>query len=200
MLTVSWRPCNSLPLNISTALLASSGLNAEAYPQSSTLIRALYNDDSLFIRFDAPFTELTQFEPARFDSERAGLWDRDVVEAFIQADAQNAKVYHEFEVAPTGEKLDLVIDPEVQDIQQRLAWNSGWETFVELDPKTKPWTTVMRIPLKALSSTTPVAGERWRANFFRIERAQRAFLAWNPTLKRTFHAPERFGWIEFGRD
>ena len=38
---------------------------------------------------------------------------------------------------------------------------------------------------------------RWRINFYRIDRAPQAFLAWNPTLTRTYHTPERFGWIQF---
>jgi len=49
----------------------------------STIARAIYTKDQLYLRYDGPFTELTSFEPARLNSERVGLWDRDVVEAFI---------------------------------------------------------------------------------------------------------------------
>lgn len=171
--------------------------NVTAYPQSSTLIRALYNNESLYLRYDAPYSELATFEPARFDSERVGLWDRDVVEAFIGTDLKNIKVYYEFEVAPTNEKLDLIITPEIPDVVKRLEWNSGWESFVKLDDAAKVWTTVMRIPLKALSSEPVIAGTRWRLNLYRIDRANRAFLAFNPTLNGSFHTPERFGWLEF---
>lgn len=174
-----------------------NSFDASAAPQSSTLIRALYDENSLFIRFDAPYSQLTTFEPPRMDSERVGLWDRDVVEAFIGTDTNNRKVYYEFEVAPTNEKLDLVITPEIPDINKRLEWNSGWDSFVKLDEQRKVWTTVMRIPLKALHPKGAIAGTRWRVNFYRIDRAERAFLAFNPTLTRTFHTPERFGWLEF---
>jgi hypothetical protein len=37
----------------------------------------------------------------------------------------------------------------------------------------------------------------WRLNLFRADCAQHAFLAWNPTLVGTAHAPERFGLLEF---
>ncbi|HEX7863132.1 MAG TPA: amidohydrolase family protein [Verrucomicrobiae bacterium] len=171
--------------------------DASAAPESSTLIRALYDEMNLYIRYDAPYSELTAFEPARMDSERVGLWDRDVVEAFIGTDSANEKVYYEFEVAPTNEKLDLVITPEIPDVVKRLEWNSGWESAVELDKEAKVWRTVMRIPLKALHADGAKAGTRWRVNFYRIDRANRAFLAFNPTLTRSFHAPERFGWLEF---
>jgi hypothetical protein len=170
---------------------------AAAYPQSSTLLRGVYTADSLYLRYDAPYTELTTFEPPRFDSERVGLWDRDVVEVFIGTDPDNEKIYYEFEVAPTNEKLDLIISPEIPAVEKRLEWKSDWESFVKVDYAKKTWTTVMRIPLKALHPQGASAGTRWRANFYRIDRAQQAFLAWNPTLTRTYHTPERFGWMEF---
>lgn len=171
--------------------------NAAAALQSSTLIRALYDDESLYLRYDAPYTELATFEPPRFDSERVGLWDRDVVEAFIGTDTSNQKLYYEFEVAPTNEKLDLIITPEIPDVVKRLEWNSHWESFVHLDDSKKIWTTIMRIPLKALSEKPVTPSTRWRVNFYRIDRANRAFLAFNPTLTGSFHTPERFTVMEF---
>jgi hypothetical protein len=171
--------------------------NATAAPQSSTLIRALYNDQSLYLRFDAPYTELATFEPPRFNSERVGLWDRDVVEAFIGTDSSNQKLYYEFEVAPTNEKLDLIISPDIPDVVKRLEWNSGWESFVHLDHSKQVWTTVMRIPLNSLSDSKITPSTRWRVNFYRIDRANRAFLAFNPTLTGSFHTPERFSLMEF---
>lgn len=170
---------------------------ALAHPKSSTAMRAIYNTESLYLRYDAPFTELTTFEPARLDSERVGLWDRDVVEAFIGTDSGNPQVYYEFEVAPTNEKLDLIISPTIPEIGKRLEWNSAWESVVKVDETRKIWTTVMRIPLRALQPQGAPGGTRWRANFYRIDRAERAFLAWNPTLTQTYHTPGRFGWLEF---
>ncbi len=180
-----------------TTRLEYGSLDSKSQLQSSTAVRAIYTTDSLFLRYDAPYTQLATFEPARLNSERVGLWDRDVVEAFIGTDPKNPKVYYEFEVAPTNEKLDLVISPEIPAVEKRLEWNSGWESFVKLDDAKKVWTTVMRIPLKALHPDGAKPGTRWRVNFYRIDRAPQAFLAWNPTLTRTYHTPERFGWIEF---
>lgn len=171
--------------------------DGSALPGTATLLRVLYSPEYLYLRYDGVYLELTQFEPARLDSERIGLWDRDVVEAFIGTDPAHEKVYYEFEVAPTNEKLDLVISPDIPQIEKRLEWNSGWDSFVRVDPAKKVWTTVMRIPLKALSSQPVAPGTRWRANFYRIERAQRAFVAASPTLSSTFHAPARFGQLEF---
>jgi hypothetical protein len=186
----SWEKAPSFRLEYSTR-------DGSAQPASATLVRALYSGDSLYLRYDAPYSELTQFEPPRLNSERVGLWDRDVVEVFIGTDPKNAKVYYEFEVAPTNEKLDLIITPEISQVEKRLEWNSGWESFVKVDSDKKIWTTVMRIPLRALSDEPVKPGTKWRINFYRIDRANRAFLASNPTLTGSFHAPARFGYIEF---
>lgn len=172
-------------------------LDASAFPASATLVRARYTDIDLYIRYDAPYRELSKFEPPRFDSERVGLWDKDVVEVFIGTDPAKPKLYYEFEVAPTNEKLDLVITPDISDVNKRLEWNSGFESIVNIDETKKIWSTVMRIPLKSLSPKPVESGTRWRVNFYRIDRASSAFLAWNPTLTRTYHTPERFGWIKF---
>jgi predicted TIM-barrel fold metal-dependent hydrolase len=177
--------------------MESGSLNGAAHPASGTAVRAQYTGSHLYLRFDAPFSELTTFEPARLDRERPGLWDRDVVEAFIGTDSANPRRYLEFEVAPTNEKLDLMIAPEIPELKKRLEWNSGFRSWVRIDKKRKVWTTMMRIPLAALSSEPVQNGTRWRINFYRIDRAGQAFLAWNPTLARTFHAPDRFGWLEF---
>ena len=170
-------------------------------PELSTAIRALWSDQFLYLAFEAPYRNLTIFEPPnltgkRFDlqTEGASLWDRDVVEAFIGTDRENPKHYAEFEVAPTNERLDLM----VKDLPEKdFAWNSQWTTATHVDSKPRTWTCEMRIPLKALSPDQPAAGTRWQANFYRCDRVQRGFLAWNPTLQGTFHVPERFGILQF---
>ena len=116
-----------------------------------------------------------------------------MVEAFIGSDPQNARRYTEFEVAPTNEKLDLTLNLPEKD----FAWSSGLESAVKVDKKAKVWTCEMRIPLKALNESKPTAGSRWRINFYRGDRANNAFLAWSPTLTGSFHAPEKFGVLEF---
>jgi hypothetical protein len=58
----------------------------------------------------------------------------------------------------------------------------------------------MRIPLDMLASQKPRVGDEWRLNLYRCDRAQNAFLAWNPTLTGSFHTPERFGILRFMAD
>ena len=170
-----------------------------ARPDLATTVRVLWSDDSLYLGYECPFTQLTVFDPPAFDKERHGkersvsLWDRDVVEAFIASDPQNLRHYSEYEVAPTNEKLDLVLDAGKGDFD----WSSGFQSAVKVDKKAKRWTCEVRIPLKSLASTKPQVGTQWRLNFFRCDRDNNAFLAWSPALTGSFHTPEKFGVLEF---
>lgn len=173
--------------------------NATARPDFATRLRALWSNEYLYLAFECPYTKLTVFEPPRRDTERCSmetkgvsLWDRDVVEAFIRSDPQNPKHYAEFQVAPTNEKLDLMLNSSQRD----FAWSSGFESAIKVDKQARRWTCEMRIPLKVFGETKPTQGARWRANFFRSDAANQAYLAWNPVLKGSFHVPERFGVLE----
>ena len=166
--------------------------DATARPELSTTVRALWSGEFLYLAYECPFTTITAFAPVQSD-ERLGLWDKDVVEAFIGADPEKATHYTEYEWAPNGEQLDLVLDLPKRD----FAWSSGMESAVSVDEAARIWRAEVRIPLKALARTPPQPGVRWRINLFRHDTANRGFLAFSPTLTGSFHTPERFGWIEF---
>jgi len=141
------------------------------------------------------------FEPAKFAKKRfdsggkgTSLWDRDVVEAFIGSGTNHIRRYAEFEVAPTNERLDLMITnlPE-----KDFGWNSRFRSQVHVDERRKVWTCEMQIPIAALSSQEPSVGTSWPLNLYRCDRANKAFLGWRPTLAGSFHTPERFGTLTF---
>ena len=172
-----------------------------ARPGLSTHVRALWSDKFLYLGYQCPYTKLTTFEPAQAGHERvdlnqkgASLWERDVVEAFIGNDPDAPNRYKEFEVAPSNEHLDAAINLPEKD----FAWESHFQSAVLVNKNEKAWTCEMRIPLQTLGGAAPVAGTRWRLNLFRCDRANDAGLAWRATLKDTFHAPDRFGILEFG--
>ncbi|MCC7475530.1 MAG: amidohydrolase family protein [Pirellulales bacterium] len=169
------------------------GLNdAKAYPALSTCVRALWSEKYLYVAYEAPYTQLTMADPPG-KAERLGLWDDDVVEVFVGTDSEHPKSYTEYEWAPNGEVLDVKLDLPNKD----FPWSSGMESAVVVDREHNIWRVESRIPWSALSATAPRAGVRWRANLFRHDVASRVFVAWNPTLTETTHAPERFGWLEF---
>ncbi len=169
-------------------------------PEGSTHVRALWSDQYLYLHWTCPFTRLTTFEPVlpdreRYDLHREGvsLWDRDVVEAFLGPDPREPGHYLEFEVAPTNERLDVRLRLPEKD----FGWSSGFDSRTTIDRRTRTWTCELRIPLKSLADNPPAPGTRWNLNLFRCDRENGAFLAWRPTLKGSFHVPERFGILEF---
>ena len=163
---------------------------AAARPDMTTTVRALWSEQFLYLAYECPFTTLTVFQPVQ-EEERFGLWERDVVEAFIASDARDFRHYTEYEVSPTNERLDVKI-PE-----KDFAWSSGFESATRVDERTKRWTAELRIPLSALGGAKPGPGVPWRINLYRCDYANKAFLAFNPALTGTFHTPERFGILEF---
>lgn len=168
-------------------------LDSKARPDLSTRVLALWTETDLYLAFEGPYTELTTFEPAQFEKERLGLWDRDVVEAFVAPDPAAPNTYYEFEIAPTSETLDVRIAPG----EKEFTWNSGFQAKSEIHPASKTWTVEVRIPVKSLTHAKLAPGTIWKVNFYRAAKANRAYLAWNPTLRRTFHAPDRFGMLQF---
>lgn len=165
--------------------------DASARPELSTPVRILWSDEFLYLSYECPYAMLSTYGAAQ-EGERQGLWEKDVVEAFIAPDAANPKRYSEHEWAPNGEKLDLKIDLPAKD----FAWSSGMESAVTIDESAKVWRLEARIPFKALGQV-PATGARWRMNLYRHDKAASAGLAFSPTLKGTFHNPDRFGWLEF---
>ncbi len=170
----------------------------EAAPsQLRTIARALWNADELLFGFECRYTELDVDQEFDMNEERHALWDRDVCEAFIRSPLERQEwVYKEFEVAPTGQWCDLIVDR--LSMTHDWKWRSGMRTAGRIDEKF--WCAVMAIPFDAFGRR-PEEGEVWKANLFRISRfdGERQYLAFSPTYTEepNFHVPERFVNLRF---
>ena len=72
--------------------------------------KLLWSDTALYVRFEANQKEpLVVSDTPNLESKTRGLWDRDVCEIFLAPNAKEFRKYFEFEVAPTGEWIDLGI-------------------------------------------------------------------------------------------
>jgi predicted TIM-barrel fold metal-dependent hydrolase len=169
-------------------------LKYDARPEMATSVRVLYSDQFIYFGWECPFTKLTVFDTPSADRERLGLWDRDVVEVFVGSDWQNINRYAEYEVAPTNERLDVLVNLPGKD----FGWDGRAQSAVKVDKKRKVWTVEWRMPLEVLSAAKPSPGTRWRLNLYRCDKANNAYMAWSPVLKSSFHTPEKFGVLEFG--
>jgi hypothetical protein len=174
------------------------------YPDLKTEIRAFWTDSDLYLLFRCPYSVLNLFVPANNATPHVGLWDRDVVEMFLGDDWTNIRHYREFEIAPTGDWIDLAIDLDHKSYNH--AWRSGWHTMARIDEQNKIWYAAARIPLSAVSIKPVVEGTKWRMNLYRIEGlgpdVQRHFLCWQPTCVQNRdpnHVPEHFGTLIFGK-
>jgi len=161
--------------------------------------RVVWDARGFTVRFDCMQTEpLVVSASPKLDAKTIGLWDRDVCEIFITRDTREIKHYAEFEVAPTGEWLDLTIDVRPHGLDKHWDFRSG----MTVASRTREGSIVlgMRVPWKALKHT-PSVGDRWRCNLFRCvgHDPTRGYLAWQPTHtpEPAFHVPEKFGWIVF---
>lgn len=171
------------------------------HPELSTRVASLWTETYIYFAFWARYDSLHFYGGEDPVKERWRLWERDVVEVFLNPQPERVQHYFEFEVAPNNQWVDLEIDKS-KDSPTNESWDSGFEHATRVDSKSHLWTTEMRIPLSAVNVTAIHAGDKWRANFFRAagqgSDEHRQFLAWSTIpAGRTFHVPARFGILEF---
>jgi hypothetical protein len=176
-----------------------------------TEVRALYNDDYLYVGFrcedDYAWGTVT---------ERDGpIWNEECVEVFLNP-ANVAHQYYEINVSPKNVIFDSVIlnrrtaDKPDETFIGLETWNpEGLVTATSIDGeadqpgKARGWSAEYAIPLDELigaTNTPPRSGDRWRVNFYRIDspqKDQREHYAWSQTGKAAFHLPWRFGTLKF---
>jgi alpha-galactosidase len=155
----------------------------------------LWSDSAFYIRFEA-----NQFEPPvvsespDLKTKTIGLWNRDVCEIFVAPNKKTPEEYFEFEIAPTGEWIDLKIQKLSDQRETDFEYDSGMESAAKIEPN--KITVALKIPWKAFGKA-PKANDVWRGNLFRCVGSgeTRGYLAWQPTKteKPNFHVPEAFG-------
>ncbi len=172
------------------------------YPGLVSGVQLFWTDTDLYLLFTCPYQKLNIWEPPQNDRPRDRLWDRDVVELFIGSDWNNIRRYREFEIAPTGDWIDLAIDLSRREYDRN--WRSRFQVAARIDEKAHVWYGAARVPLKAVSETPVKAGTRWRMNLYRIEGegpdVRRHFMCWQPTCvvnRDPNHVPENFGSLLF---
>lgn len=164
-------------------------------PMAATEVRSRWTKDALYLLYTCPYRSLNLKPVPVTNQETPQLWNWDVAEAFIGADAANIGQYREYQVSPQGEFVDLDIDVLHPKPDGGASWNSGFTVKARIDEAKKVWYGEMRIPLASITSATLHAGDRLRLGLFRLTGlpAERALVAWQPSFRRNFHVPEAFG-------
>ena len=163
----------------------------------STRVASVWTATHIYFAFWSHYDSLHVYEGEDPAAERWKLWDRDVVEVFLNPQPERVNHYYEFEVAPNNQWVDLEIDKTKEPFND-VSWNSGFEHATRIDRKNRLWTTEVRIPVSSMNVSAIRPGTEWRANFFRAAGKggdeHRTFLAWSIIPEgKTFHVPTRFG-------
>jgi alpha-galactosidase len=159
-----------------------------------TTAMVLWSETEILFGFKCGYTELDIDDEFDVNQERYALWDRDVCEAFVRSPLEpHEKHYREFEVAPTGQWCDLIVDRSM--MLADWEWKSGMRTASEIISAENICRVVMAIPFTAFGCQ-PSPGDVWKANLFRISRyhGERQYLALSPTFteKPNYHVSEAF--------
>jgi hypothetical protein len=171
------------------------------FPQALTRIAARWSTASVYFAFWCRYTTLNIYQGEDPSKERWELWNRDVVEVFLNPEPERVNHYYEFEVAPNNQWIDLEIDKTKTPFND-ARWDSHFQHATRVDAQTHVWTCEMRIPVSSMRVKSIAPNARWRLNLFRADGpgddTQRRFMSWSTISEgTTFHVPARFGLIEF---
>ncbi|MDQ2747381.1 MAG: carbohydrate-binding family 9-like protein [Acidobacteriota bacterium] len=175
-----------------------SGENAPSGRQFRA--KLLWSNAALYVRFEANQDEpLIVSDAPNLQSKTKGLWDRDVCEIFLAPRKEDFRHYFEFEIAPTGEWIDLGIYQMPDKRETDWDYHSGMQSAAKIEKDRT--ISAIKIEWKAFGKTTPKTGDVWLGNILRCvgKDATRGYLTWQPTFTKeaSFHVPERFGEFEF---
>ena len=171
------------------------------YPEEQTRVAALWSARYLYFAFVCHYVSLNTYEGEDVSKERWELWNRDVVEVFVNPQPERVNHYFEFEVAPNNQWIDLEIDKDKNPFNDP-AWSSGFSHATRIDAARHVWTCEMRIPVSSMNVSVMPADRDWRINFYRATGAgddsKRHFMSWSTIPDgSTFHVPTRFGLLHF---
>jgi Carbohydrate-binding family 9 len=173
-----------------------------AAPRLSTSVAAYHDGRVLYVWFSAADDDVV----ATLRGHDEPLWQEDVLEIFIAP--RTVTEYFEVEVNPIGTTFDARIespDGSRETMRAFLDWEwRGMDALVRRDWLTDGRShllTLLRLPFAGVGEA-PVSGERWRANFLRVDRSTNRgdeYSAWSPTLRSPadFHVSAALGTLRF---
>ena len=139
------------------------------------------------------------------------LFLEDVFEVFLWPD-ESRPLYFEYEISPLSRELPLLVTNISNRVMGWLPWHYSGDRKVrkktgvignKLEPGAviKGWRAEFFIPFKLLEpllNSVPKKGDRWRANFYRVDydEGKTTKWEWSP-VSGDFHRPRDFGTLLF---
>ncbi len=122
------------------------------------------------------------------------VWKDDCVEFFIDTNRDYHSYYH-FYMNPNGIFADQYAPYGSKSCSS--TWNGKWSTKTRIHKLKHCWTAEVSIDYASLKAKPPVYNAIWGINFNRARRAGETEVScWSFTGK-SFHTPERFGYLVF---
>ena len=173
-------------------------------PEVSTMVRALYDDDNLYVSYVCEEPEMDEFA-IKITGRDNDIWHADCAEVMLSP-KKSFKTFIHFIVAPregsfydarTSETTDI-LDPAYGKEDTR--WDPDWDYSFSVDKANKRWTVEMRFPFTSLGVPSPGVGTTWTANFGRERHTgRRADYLWSPSDNGSFSQLATYGELEFGK-
>lgn len=162
---------------------------------------AAWDDENLYLAFanyDPAMNQLVAKASRRDQNFNPAIWNDDSMEIFICPDPANRKNYYQFIINAKGQIWDARAEAS-KAMTPEVGWNSQAAATARLEPNR--WVAELRIPLRDLGVSAPVAGKSIAVNFFRNRHCGSpvVYSCWSPTLTIQHANPARFGLIEFKR-
>lgn len=188
-------------------LTLSDSLGRNVPTRFATKLRLLYDDENLYVAFEAADVDITE----RFRNRDDPIYDHEAVELFIMpfVAAPGTGPYVELQASPTGVIFDASFTGPRQGMDKSFNAKQvvGTQRRGTLDDNApdEGWTSEWVVPFTSLRGVNraPKAGDEWRMNAFRIEKfreggqQQGEYTAWSPPKVGDFHAVRRFGRMRF---
>ncbi len=157
----------------------------DASPSVDTRVWVTYDRDALYLAMHC-------LEPAmdglRMDARSSGddWWEDDVVELFIDADADRA-TYHHFAMTAGGVRYE----GQGRD----GSWDGAWEGSASLSPD--GWTVEWAVPWTTLGCSAPQSDTGMGLQVTRSRPRSAEVMQWSPTAGWHNHLPSMFGSLAF---
>lgn len=175
--------------------------------RQGTVVRALRDDRYLYVAFECEDTDVwgTMME------RDAPVYVEEAVEIFIDPEGRYRN-YYEIDAGPAGGTTDLLlVSNRLLGGPKNVAYDvSGLRVGVRVNgtvgyrsDRDAGWSAEFAIPWSEFRhrsvNVPPQPGDRWRVNFYRIDRptaGEDEYTAWSRSVG-AFHEPRNFGVLEF---
>ncbi len=182
----------------------------DGLPALPTELKLCWDDQFLYFGWTAIDTNIW----GTYRNHDDPVYNEEVVESFICPSGDLTR-YFEFNWSPHNIIFDAKIqnteDGGARHIEAEVEWicdgmQSAVTVFGKIDDPSvadEKWIVESALPFAQIGrdQRTPVDGEAWRINFYRIDRAgEGEYSCWSPTLRPSFHTPARFGHLIFSTE